>query len=108
MDQRGSGRRPLAEPVRSPWLWVVMTALVLASVPLYLPSGTVLPLVFGMPYWMVVSVVATVLFAAFTSWMCLRRWNLVEEQEERERHGDPSHADQSAEAPGEGGATWEN
>ncbi|MFC4001631.1 hypothetical protein ACFS2C_00855 [Prauserella oleivorans] len=83
MDQRRSAPHTLVEPIRRPGIWAVMVLLMVASVPLYLPSGTVRPLVFGLPYWMVISVVATLLFAAFTSWVCLRRWNLAEPDEER-------------------------
>lgn len=83
MGQRRSSPAALVEPIRRPGIWVVLVLLIVAAVPLYLPSGTVRPLVFGLPYWMVISVVATVLFAAFTSWVCLRRWNLAEPEEER-------------------------
>lgn len=93
MDQ--SHDEHVREPIRSPWVWVVMSLIVLAGTPLYLPAGVVEPLVFGIPYWMVVSVFFTLAFAAFTSWLCLGRWNLVEQREEA-----------AAEA-GDGGMSWE-
>lgn len=106
MDQRGSEGNTVREPIRSRWAWFVIAALVLGSVPLYLPVGTVLPLVFGVPYWMALSVVATLLFAALTSWLCLRRWNLVEPEEERERLRQQHAAEENR--GNEGGSSWTN
>lgn len=84
---RGAGgapttARPLREPIRSPWLWVAMAVVVVAGVPLYLPTGSIRPLVGGVPYWLLISVAATVAFSALTCWACLRDWNLAEPAEE--------------------------
>ncbi|PVZ08530.1 hypothetical protein [Actinomycetospora cinnamomea] len=80
--------RPLREPVRNPWLWVAMALVVLAGVPLYLPTGSIRPLVGGVPYWLLISVAATVAFSALTCWVCLRGWNLAEPAEEAARERD--------------------
>ncbi|HYH31563.1 MAG TPA: hypothetical protein VD903_14360 [Pseudonocardia sp.] len=74
--------RPLREPVRNPWLWAAMAVVVLAGVPLYLPVGTIRPLVGGVPWWLLISVGATIAFCALTCWACLRAWNLAEPAEE--------------------------
>lgn len=103
MERRASGNRPTREPVRSPWVWVTMTLIVLAGVPFYLPAGTIRPLVLGLPYWVVLSLVCTLLFAAFTSWLCLRWWNLVEDAEEADA-GAARGA--GGGRPGDGGAPW--
>lgn len=84
---RGAGgapttARPLREPIRSPWLWVAMAVVVVAGVPLYLPTGSIRPLVGGVPYWLLISIAATVAFSALTCWACLRDWNLAEPAEE--------------------------
>lgn len=103
MGNAGPTRRPLREPIRSPWVWVVMAVVILGGVPFYLPTGAVTPLVGGIPYWMVVSVAFTLAFAAFTSWLCLRWWNLVEDEEQGRRHGQgaaPRHD--------EGSVSWES
>ncbi|GAB2662828.1 hypothetical protein GCM10027271_21750 [Saccharopolyspora gloriosae] len=92
MDQRRSADRPLREPIRHPWLWVGLALSVLAGIPLYLAPGLVRPLVFGIPAWLAVSVLATLAFAALTSWMCLRWWNLAEPAEEAARAEDRSAA----------------
>jgi hypothetical protein len=83
-----AGGRPLREPIRNPWLWVAMAVVVLAGVPLYLPTGTVRPLVGGVPYWLWISIGATVAFSALTCWACLRQWNLAEPAEEAAREPD--------------------
>lgn len=83
-----AGGRPLREPIRNPWLWVAMAVVVLAGVPLYLPTGTVRPLVGGVPYWLLISVGATIAFSALTCWACLRQWNLAEPAEEAARERD--------------------
>lgn len=92
MDQRRSADRTLREPIRHPWLWVGLALSVLAGIPLYLTPGLVRPLVFGFPAWLAISVLATLAFAALTSWMCLRRWNLAEPAEEAARAEDRSAA----------------
>lgn len=82
MDQRRSQDRPRYEPIRLRSLWVGMAVIVLFGVPFYLPPGTTHPMVLGVPHWMAISVVSTLLFAALTSWICLRRWNIDEPEEE--------------------------
>lgn len=106
MVHRPYRSRPLREPVRSPWVWVTMVLIILGGVPLYLPAGAIEPLVLGIPYWMALSVLFTLLFAAFTSWLCLRWWNLVEPEEEGAAGPSPADAPAPAARPAEGGAPW--
>lgn len=80
----------IREPVRKPWIWVVVAAIVLVGVPLYFPEGDIDPLWFGVPYWLIVSVLSAVALSALISYVCLRWWNLAEPQE-------TARADQSAE-----------
>jgi hypothetical protein len=70
------------EPVRRPWLFAVLLVIVLAGTPLWYPTGTIRPVVLGVPLWFAISVASTFAFAAFVSWICLRQWNLVEPAEE--------------------------
>lgn len=81
--QRRSPERPYREPIRNVWVWIVMGVIVLAGVPFYFPQGTVHPVLFGLPYWMVVSVVFAVFFSGFVSWLCRNWWNLAEPEERR-------------------------
>lgn len=110
MDERPPPERPYREPIRSPWVWVVMGVIVLAGVPFYFPQGTVRPLLFGLPYWMVVSVVVAVLFSGYISWLCLNWWNIAEPEERRTGTVEPGEDADTTTAPrardDQDGATW--
>ncbi|UYM03888.1 hypothetical protein [Solicola gregarius] len=69
------------EPIRMPALWVAVTATVLIGVPLYLPEGTIDPIVLGVPLWLLVCVVAAVALSAILCVACLRWWSLAEPAE---------------------------
>lgn len=71
-----------SEPIRRPWLWVGMVVLILLGIPWYLPEGTLEPIVFGLPLWTIVAILSSVLFCAYLSWILVRHWNLVEDEEE--------------------------
>lgn len=75
----------MKEPVRRPWIWVVLALIVVAGVPWYLPQGTLEPLVFGVPYWLLISVFFSLVLCGYLSWLCLTQWKVVEDEEERER-----------------------
>lgn len=87
MDRGGGERSPVKEPIRKPWIWVVLTVIVLAGIPWYLPQGTVRPVLFGVPYWMFIAVAFSLALCGFLSWLCLNEWDVVEAEEERERAG---------------------
>lgn len=82
---RPVGNRPVKEPIRKPWIWVVMAFIMLAAIPWYLPIGSLEPLILGVPYWAFISVVFSLALCAFLSWLCLHEWDVVEEEEEREK-----------------------
>lgn len=83
---RGSGERPpVKEPIRKPWIWIVIVIILLAGIPWYLPLGTVEPVFFGVPYWMLIAVASSLALCGFLSWLCLNQWEVVEAEEERER-----------------------
>lgn len=77
----------MKEPIRRPWLWLVLAALVIFNAPWYLPEGSIEPLVLGVPWWVVVVLVLSVGLSAFLSWVCVTQWNIVEDEEEAETHG---------------------
>ena len=79
--------RPTKEPVRKPWIWVVMVFIMLAAIPWYLPKGTIGFTVLGLPYWMLISVAFTLLMCAYVSWLCFTQWDVVEAEEERGASG---------------------
>jgi hypothetical protein len=83
MDSRRGGERRVKEPIRKPWIWVLMAFIVLGAIPWYLPGGSVEPIILGVPYWAFISVVFCLLLCGYLSWLCLFEWDVVEEEEER-------------------------
>ncbi|GAA3068071.1 MULTISPECIES: hypothetical protein [Actinomycetes] len=77
----------MKEPIRRPWIWVVLAALVLFNAPWYLPEGSIAPYWFGIPYWVVVVLVLSAGLSAFLTWVCLTQWHIVEDEEEADTHG---------------------
>ena len=75
--------RPLREPVRKPWIWIVLTVIMLAAIPWYLPQGSIGFTLLGVPAWMLISVAVTLLMCGFVSWLCFTQWDVVEAEEER-------------------------
>ncbi|MGH3359373.1 MAG: hypothetical protein ACRDO7_11260 [Nocardioidaceae bacterium] len=72
---------PIREPIHIPWIWVAIVLVVLAGVPLYLPAGAIDPIWLGVPFWLIISVVAAVAMSAVICLVCLRWWSLAEPQE---------------------------
>jgi len=66
----------MKEPIRKPWIWIVLVVLVLLSVPWYLPVGTYKPIVWGFPYWAFISLVLTIAIAGFVTWIVNREWDM--------------------------------
>ena len=77
--------RPTKEPVRKPWIWIVMALIMLAGIPWYLPTGSLSPVVLGLPYWMLISIVSSLVLCGYLSWVALNEWDVVEEEEEAEQ-----------------------
>lgn len=82
---------PVKEPIRMPWVWVGLVLLTVAGVPWYLPEGTIGPTVLGFPLWTLLAIASTLAVCGYLSWMLLRRWNLVENEEEA-RGSEGQHA----------------
>jgi len=56
------------------WIGLVYAALFALSVPWYLPASPVVPLWLGMPYWVVLSLAASIGVAVFTAVVVVRTW----------------------------------
>jgi hypothetical protein len=75
----GTGTDARAGP-RSPdhrfpgWIWGVYLLLFGASVPWYLPAAEPMRIWFGLPHWVVISLLATVGVALFTALVVHRWW----------------------------------
>lgn len=77
-------RKDLKAPDRSafhrPWIWLVYLVLFGLSVPWYLPANQAPPLWLGLPYWVVISLLAVLGIACFTAWLIQRSWPLDEDE----------------------------
>lgn len=75
--------RPTKEPIRKPWIWLLMSLITLAAIPWYLPKETIGFVLLGVPYWVLISVALILLLCGYVSWLCFTQWDLVEAEEER-------------------------
>ena len=57
-----------------PWIWLVYLALFALSIPWYLPEADQPALWLGLPYWVVLSLLACLGIAVFTAWVIWRFW----------------------------------
>lgn len=62
------------EPHPRRWVWAVYVCLFAVSVPWYLPAGEPLRVWFGLPHWVVISLVAYLGVALFTVWVVRHCW----------------------------------
>ncbi|QQK81807.1 hypothetical protein HUG20_01200 [Salicibibacter cibi] len=66
-----------------------MGLLIIFNAPWYLPEGSIEPMIFGIPYWALISLLLSLLLSAYLSWVCLTQWNVIEEEEaNNEEEGD--------------------
>lgn len=79
-DHTTDPEQPL-EPVHRRGLWIALAVIVLAGVPIYLPSATIDPVILGVPLWLLVSVLAAIAMSALLCYACLRWWSLAEPAE---------------------------
>lgn len=87
MDRPGAGSSATKEPIRKPWIWILLAIIVLAGVPWYLPAGTIEPVILGVPYWLLISVFFSFVLCGYLSWLCLTQWDVVEAEEEAQSGG---------------------
>ncbi|MDP3487150.1 MAG: hypothetical protein Q8S19_04360 [Bacillota bacterium] len=69
-------QKSFKEPIRFGWVWVVLAIIILAGVPWYLPKGGIHPIIFGMPYWAVISVLSTIALAVFLNYVVTNYWDM--------------------------------
>jgi len=77
--------RGVDEPRRHPFLWGLALFLLFLSVPFYYPEGRIPKLIFGLPDWCWVTIVADCLFALLTSYIVMKTWR---DPSEGDRTGD--------------------
>ena len=66
--------RPRHEPLDKRWFLPIVLVLMVISVPWYLPPGFVGRLYGGLPVWIWIALVCSVVLAAITSFVALRSW----------------------------------
>ncbi|QVQ53989.1 hypothetical protein J4H86_09930 [Spiractinospora alimapuensis] len=74
-------KAPPAEPIRRPWLWVVLVLILLVSVPWYWPAGTLEPVVLGLPLWAWTTLAGSVALCGYLSWLCATQWPDADEED---------------------------
>lgn len=79
--------KKVKEPIRKPWIWIVLVIIVMAGVPWYLPRGTFKPIILGFPYWAAISVIMSIALAAYITYLCKNEWNILEDEEELQKKG---------------------
>ncbi|MCA9411388.1 MAG: hypothetical protein KC940_17805 [Candidatus Omnitrophica bacterium] len=69
------------EPRRHPLLWVFALFCLFLSVPFYYPEGRAPTMIFGLPDWCWVTLIADILFALIVCWMILKTWIASSEED---------------------------
>lgn len=65
----------MKEPLQA-WIWIIVSLLLFFTVP-YFFAGTHEPLVFGLPLWFLVCLVASALVVVFAGYVILCQWRLA-------------------------------
>lgn len=74
--------RKVEEPCRTRWIWFVYVLLFVFSVPWYLPGNTPTLIWWGLPAWVVISLVITIGIALFTVFVIGKYWQQEEEDQD--------------------------
>ncbi len=56
------------------WIWLVYLGLFALSIPWYLADSLAMQLIFGIPFWVMTSILAILLAALFTIWAVHKFW----------------------------------
>lgn len=52
----------------------IFLCIVALTVPWYLPQGSYEPIIFGFPYWALISIFMSIVLAVFMSWVIKTQW----------------------------------
>jgi hypothetical protein len=74
--------REVEEPCRKRWIWFVYVLLFVFSVPWYLPGDPPTLIWWGLPAWVVMSLVITIGIALFTVFVIRKYWQQEEDDQE--------------------------
>ncbi|WP_079526231.1 hypothetical protein [Halobacillus hunanensis] len=76
--------KPKKEPIKNGKLWIIFGILFALINPWYFPEGSYQPLFWGIPYWALIIIAASLLLSAFISYVIKYQWQLEEEEEKKE------------------------
>lgn len=79
--------KPKKEPIKNGKIWVVFGILLALITPWYFPVSFGEILIYGMPLWAVIIIIASILLSAFLSYVIKYHWMLEEENEKDEKEG---------------------
>ena len=63
------------EPRRHPFLWAFAVLCLFVSVPFYYPDDRTPRIVYGLPDWCWITIIADTLFAIVVAYLILRTWS---------------------------------
>ncbi|GGB39368.1 hypothetical protein F3157_09205 [Virgibacillus dakarensis] len=75
------------EPIKNGKIWIVFGILLALITPWYFPKSFGEILIYGIPLWAVIIIVASILLSAFLSYVIRYHWTIEEENEEEEAKG---------------------
>ena len=79
--------KPKKEPIKNGKIWVVFGILLALITPWYFPGSFGEILIYGMPLWAIIIIIASILLSAFLSYVIKYHWMLEEENERDETEG---------------------
>ncbi|WP_110670697.1 hypothetical protein [Salinicola halophilus] len=77
-------KRRIREPVKSPVVWIGFILLFALVTPWYFPSGDFRPLLWGVPYWAVIVLGASLALSLFITWVVATQWQTGADDDEGE------------------------
>ncbi|WP_213950862.1 hypothetical protein [Tepidanaerobacter syntrophicus] len=65
----------MKEPMR---LWIIITwiILVILAIPWFYPTGSYEPLIWGIPYWFLISLIALIILESFEYYVVTKQWDV--------------------------------
>lgn len=81
---RGEFKLKKKEPIKNWKMWIVLVILFAFCVPWYFPAGTYEPIIFGVPYWVLAVLGASVAVSIALTYILKNCWQMTDEEEDEE------------------------
>jgi len=75
-------KKNISEPVKKPLVWIGFIILFALINPWYFPAGSWSPLLFGIPYWALIILVASLSLSIFITWVVMTQWETGADEDE--------------------------